>query len=313
MSRQHASGSSGAHDHFHAPTQDRQRLVLATLVIAVFVVVQGIGVLLSGSLALLADTGHMASDLIALIVSLIAAQVALRPATSRHTYGFRRFEVFGAGINAVLLVIAGIAIAIGGVLRLFAETQPEIDSVPMLIVAIAGLVANLVALAVLHGGQGASMNVRGAYLHVLGDSIGSVLVIAAAVVIWTTGFVEADAIASLVIAALIIPRGLALLWQVQRVLSESAPDPVEVERMREHLLASPGVLAVHDMHAWQLTEGELIVTAHVQVDGLVFTEGRVSAVLTELSGCLDTHFGVRHTTLQLEPAGYLAREAHLHD
>lgn len=307
-----APGHGHDHDGIAPPTRDHNRLLIAIVIIGVFVVVQFVGALTSGSLALLADTGHMLSDLVALVVALIASIIALRPPTERHTYGFRRFEVFGAAVNGALLLVAGIAIVAGGIGRLLSGEAPEVHSLPMLVVAVVGLGANLAALAVLHGGQAGSMNVRGAYLHVLGDSLGSVLVIVAAVVILATGFTPADAIASLLIAAIIIPRALGLLWQVQRVLSESAPDPEQLRRIREHLLGTEGVLAVHDVHAWQLTPGELVFSAHVAVTDEVFAEGRAGALLQELSGCLHEHFGVAHATFQLEPQEHGATEAHTH-
>lgn len=304
------------HDHSHAAhAANRTRLGVAIGIIGVFLVVQVIGGLLSGSLALLADAGHMAGDLLGLVLALGAAVVAARPATDRQTYGFRRFEVFGALANGVILVVVAVAVTAGAIGRLLAGGEGEAHEVaggPMLAVAIAGLVANLVALFVLRGGAKDSINLRGAYLEVLGDTLGSALVIVAAVVIVTTGWDAADPIASLLIAALILPRALMLLRDVMRVLSQSAPAETDVAEIRDHLLGTPGVVAVHDVHVWAITTGAHVFSAHVEVEPAVFAEGRVGALLDELGGCLSDHFDVAHSTFQLEPEGRAGREPQLH-
>lgn len=305
-----------AHDHStnHA---DRTRLGIAIGIIATFLVVQVVGGLLSGSIALLADAGHMSSDLIGLVVALFAAVVAARPATDRQTYGFRRFEVFGALVNGVILVVVAVTVAVGAIGRLMgdlgASGEPhEVEGVPMLVVAVVGLAANIAAMLVLRGGSNNSINLRGAYLEVLGDTIGSVLVIVAAVVILATGWDAADPIASLGIAALILPRALMLLRDVMRVLSESAPADTDVAEIRDHLLGTPGVVAVHDVHVWAITSGSPVFSAHVEVEPAVFESGRAGTLLDELGGCLSEHFDVEHSTFQLEPAGHAGREHEAH-
>lgn len=296
-----------SHDHAHdARAAGRRRLVVAIAILAVFLVVQVVGGLLSGSLALLADAGHMAGDVLGLVIALGAALVAARPATDRQTYGFRRFEVFGALANGVLLVAVAVTVTVGAIARLVSGAEGEAHEVAggtMLVVAIAGLVANIMALLVLRGGAKDSINLRGAYLEVLGDAIGSVMVIIAALVIVATGWNAADPIASLAIAALILPRALFLLRDVMRVLSQSTPAETDVAEIRDHILETPGVVAVHDVHVWAITTGAHVFSAHVEVEPSVFAEGRVSALLDELGGCLDEHFDVEHSTFQLEPAG----------
>lgn len=296
-----------SHDHSHdAHAANRTRLGVAIAIIGAFLVVQVVGGLLSGSLALLADAGHMAGDLLGLVLALGAAVVAARPATDRQTYGFRRFEVFGALANGVLLVVVAVTVSAGAIARLLSGAQGEAHEVaggPMLAVAVAGLVANVVALVVLRAGANDSINLRGAYLEVLGDTLGSALVIAAAVVILTTGWAAADPIASLAIAALIVPRAVMLLRDVMRVLSQSAPAETDVAEIRDHILGTPGVVSVHDVHVWAITTGAHVFSAHVEVEPDVFASGRTGELLDALGGCLSEHFDVEHSTFQLEPAG----------
>lgn len=298
-----------SHDHGHGA--NRTRLTIAIAIVAVVLVVEAAGAWLSGSLALLADAGHMLSDLTGLIVALIATVVAARPATDRQTFGYRRAEVFGALVNGIILMVVAVGVAIGAVGRLVGG-EADVHSVPMLIVAVIGLVANLGALLLLRPSAGHSINMRGAYLEVLGDLIGSAMVIAAALVILMTGFVQADAIASLLIAALIVPRAFLLLRDVMRVLSESAPADTDVEEIRDHIRGTPGVVEVHDVHVWAITSGAPVFTAHVVVEQSVFREGRTGLLLDELSGCLAKHFDVEHSTFQLEPAEHADHEDEFH-
>ena len=303
------------HAHTHGATANRTRLWVAFAIIAVFLVVQVIGAAVSGSLALLADAGHMTSDLIGLVVALVAAMVAARPATDRQTYGYRRAEVLGALVNGVILIVVAVSVGVSAVGRLMTGAEGEahdVQGVPMLVVAVLGLAANVAAMLVLRGGAKDSINLRGAYLEVLGDLVGSVLVIVAAVVIVTTGFDAADPIASIAIAVLIVPRAVSLLRDVMHVLFESAPADTDVAEIREHLLETRGVVAVHDVHVWQITSGSPVFSAHVEVEPEVFESGRAGELLDELGGCLSDHFDVAHSTFQLEPAGRAEQEQHRH-
>jgi cobalt-zinc-cadmium efflux system protein len=302
---------SGSHDHGAAVT-DRRRLVIAIAITASVLVVEVVGALVSGSLALLADAGHVTSDLLGLGIALVATVVAARPATDRHTFGFQRGEVLGALVNGLILAVVGAYVAVQGVQRLLAPEGPEVDGGVMLLAAGIGLVANVAALVVLRGGAGRSIGLRGAYLEVLGDAFGSVATIVAGVVIALTGFGRADAIASLVIAALIVPRAAVLLRDVVRVLTESTPVGTEPERIRAHLLETPGVTAVHDVHVWAITSGSPVFTAHVVVEQEVFREGRTGELLDRLAGCLDDHFDVEHSTFQLEPEEHAGHEHRHH-
>jgi len=301
--------------HDHAPAgirsaSNRRLLAVSLTLTATVMVVQIVGAILSGSLALLADAAHMFADSSALVIALIASIVAARPADARNTYGYQRAEVFGALINAVILIALCTWIAIEGVSRLLDPGQVEVAGTLMLIVATVGLVANAVSLYLLSAAQRTSINVRGAYLEVLGDLIGSAVVIVAALVIALTGWMPADAVASLVIAVMIVPRAVSLLREVFSVLSERAPRGTDVGQIRDHILAAPGVVDVHDVHVWQLTRGAPVFTAHVVVDAAAFEQGRAAGLLGELQGCLASHFDVEHSTFQLEPAGHTDHDTH---
>ncbi len=213
-------------------------------------------------------------------------------------------------MNGVILIVLSVWVAVEGVRRLMDPGEVEVAGGLMLVVAIVGLIANGVAMWLLSAAQRRSINVRGAYLEVLGDLIGSAVVIIAAIVIVTTGWMAADAIASLVIAAMIIPRAISLLREVVSVLAESTPAGMHVEEIREHILSTPGVVDVHDVHVWQLTRGAPVFSAHVVVDGAALSDGRSGAILGKLQGCLAEHFDVEHSTFQLEPAGHVEHDAH---
>jgi len=297
--------------HDHGRTANRNRLLIAIGIVAVVLVVEVLGAWLSGSLSLLADAGHMLSALAGLLIALVATIVAARPATDRQTFGYRRMEVFGALLNGLILVVVAVFVTIGAIGRLVGG-ETEVHSIPMLIVASIGLVANLGALLLLRPAAEHSINMRGAYLEVFGDLVGSATVIVAAVVIMLTGFAPADAIASLLIAALIVPRAFVLLRDVVRVLSEAAPADTDVAEIRDHILGTRGVVAVHDVHVWAITSGAPVFSAHVVCEPVVFREGRTGTLLDELSGCLAKHFDVEHSTFQLEPAEHAAHEDEFH-
>jgi cobalt-zinc-cadmium efflux system protein len=305
------------HDHAHGGggirgSGNRRLLAISLGITSVVMLVQVVGALLSSSLALLADAAHMLTDVAALIIALIASAVAARPANERSTFGYRRAEVFGALANGVILIVLSIGVAWEAVRRLIEPGETEVAGGLMLVVATVGLVANGIAMWLLGEAQRTSINVRGAYLEVLGDLIGSAAVILAAIVILTTGWMPADALASLFIAAMIVPRAIGLLREVASVLSEAAPKGMEVAEIRDHLLGARGVQDVHDVHVWQLTRGAPVFSAHVVVDEAVLTGDRAGRLLVELQGCLADHFDVEHSTIQLEPAGHADRDEAMH-
>ncbi|SEN15068.1 cobalt-zinc-cadmium efflux system protein [Cryobacterium luteum] len=284
---------------------------IAIGIVAAVLLLEVIGAWLTGSLALLADAGHMLSDLLGLIVALTATMVAARPATDRATFGFQRAEVFGALINGLILIVVAGVVSVAAITRLISASDAEVLGTPMLVVAVIGLAANLAAMVLLRPAAAKSINMRGAYLEVLGDALGSVAVIVAAIIILTTGFAQADAVASLVIAGMIVPRAYLLLRDVVRVFSQSTPADTDVTEIRRHLLGTAGVVAVHDVHVWAMTSGAHVFTAHIVVEPTVLAAG-TDALLDELCGCLAVHFDVAHSTFQLEPAEHAEHEDHQH-
>lgn len=301
------------HDHTQGMTgtgKHRKRLIIVLSITLSVVVIQVAGAALSGSLALLADAGHMLSDAAGVFIALLASWIATRPATDQRTYGYQRAEILAALANALILIVIAVIIALEA-FRRFGET-PEIRTDTMLIAAIIGAVANGVSLLILRGGQEESLNLRGAYLEVLGDLLGSLAVIAAALVIMFTGFTAADPIASILIAAMILPRAWSLLKDVVDVLLEATPKGVDVGMIREHILAVEGVQSVHDIHIWTITSGVPVFSAHVVVDDHALSPESADRILDRMQRCLGSHFDTEHCTFQLEPASHQAHEAHQH-
>lgn len=303
-----AMTSHGSAGHSHGADASRRRLIAALVITAGFAVAEVVGALFTGSLTLLADAGHMISDSVGLGIALVALAVAARPATDRATFGFRRAEVFGALINSLLLLGIAVFVGVEAVSRLVGPEDEQVLALPMLVVAAAGLCANLASLLILRGGKDSSINMRGAYLEVLGDLLGSAAAIIAAVVILTTGFAPADSIASLAVALMILPRALSLLRDVIGVLNQSVPVGTSVDEIRQHILATPGVVDVHDVHVWAITTGAPVFTAHVVVEPVLFESGGVDRLLDDLGGCLADHFDVEHSTFQIEPADHVDHE-----
>jgi cation diffusion facilitator family transporter len=301
MSQGHAT-AAGAH---------RNRLLLALIIAFGVLVVQLVGAWLSGSLALLADAGHVLADAGGVALALVATTLAQRPPSVRRTFGWQRLEILAAAVNAVLLLGVAGFVLVEGVRRL--SDSPEVEPVPMLVVAVIGLVANGVAMALLHRGQGESMNVRGAYLEVLADLLGSVAVVIAAGVVLATGWYGADPVASILIGLFILPRTWLLLREALDVLLEAAPRDVDLGEIRRHMIDVDGVLDVHDLHAWTITSGLPVLSAHVVVSERVLADGHGGLVLDRLGNCLSSHFDVEHSTFQLEAAGHRAHEGVTHD
>lgn len=296
---------------------DGRRLLVA-LVVTVGVGVSGaVGAVLTGSLALLADLGHQVTDVAALVAAVVAARLAQRPPSARRTFGLGRSEVLGAGVNALVLLALTVWVAIEGVSRLVAPGGgPEVPGVGLLVFGGVGLVGNLVSLVVLTRGGGtssANLNVRGAALHVLGDALGSLAVLAAAAVVLTTGWPYADTVASLVIVAILLPRTVALLREAGHVLLEGTPSGIDVDEVHAALAAVPGVDEVHDLHVWSINDRHPAMSAHLVVDPAVVSEGRArvcgeGGVLDAASTVLRERFGLHHSTLQVEEYDHAAHE-----
>lgn len=303
MGAGHGHGPSA---HAVGRSEDRRRLRLVLLVALSVMVLQLVGAWMSGSLALLADAGHMLADAAAVGLALSASYVASRPATMRRTFGLHRAEILAALVNAVLLLGLCAYLVWTGVRRLFDPVEVEADV--MLGFAVVGLAANAISLALLARRQGTSLNMRGAYLEVLSDLLGSVAVVVAALVVLSTGFTGADPIASLLIAALVLPRSLTLLREATDVLLEATPRHVDLREVEEHLGAVPGVVDVHDLHAWTISSGLPVLSAHVTVTDEVLAERGVGPLLDEFSNCVAGHFDVDHATFQIEPESHRAHE-----
>jgi cation diffusion facilitator family transporter len=303
------------HGHSHAPTTaggaHRRRLVVVLGLTLAVLVAEVVGAVLSGSLALLADAGHMATDAAGLALALAAVSLAQRPARGRRTFGWQRVEILAAVANGMLLLAVAAYVLIEAIRRI--GQPPEIGAGLMLVVASVGLVVNLGSLLVLHGGKDASLNMRGAYLEVLADALGSVAVIVAAVVIATTGWTPADIVASAVIGCLVVPRAWHLLREALDVLLEAAPRGGDLQDVRAHILGVDGVLDVHDLHAWTITSGLPVLSAHVVVTDEALAAGHGGRVLDALCSCLGEHFDLEHCTFQLEAAAHAGHEAPVHD
>jgi cobalt-zinc-cadmium efflux system protein len=270
------------------------RLAWVLALTITFLVVEVIGGLWTGSLALLADAGHMLTDVGGLVLSLVAVWFAQRPPSASNTYGYYRMEILAALANGLVLFGVAAVILYEAYRRIWAP--PEILAGPMLLIAVLGLAVNLVGMWLLHRGAGESLNLRGAYLEVLGDALGSIGVILAAVIIQTTGLTLADPIISAGIGLFILPRTWGLMRQAVHVLMEGVPPHLDPPTIERAMRASHGVRAVHDLHVWTLTSGRDALSAHVRVDDLA--DGR--HVLGDLQQVLHDRFGIEHVTIQLE-------------
>ncbi len=300
---------SGGHSHGHAHGAGRatsqRRLVVAFALAVLVLVAEVVGGLLSGSVALLADAAHVATDAAGVGLALFAARMAARPATLERTFGWQRLEVLAAAANAALLLAVTGWVLVEAVRRL--DEPADVQTGLMIVVALGGTAANALSLWVLSGADTSSLNVRGAYLEVLADLLGSGAVVVAALVIRYTGFDRADAVVAILIALAVLPRTAKLLREAVDVLLEATPRGVDLAQVREHLLEVDGVLDVHDLHAWTITSGLPVLSAHVVVEDPTVTGGN-GPVLDALGVCLRGHFDVDHSTFQLEPAGHRQHE-----
>jgi cobalt-zinc-cadmium efflux system protein len=289
-----------------ATGRHRGRLATVLVITAGIAVAEVCGALVSGSLVLLADAAHMAADAAGVGLSLLAAYVAARPTSDRWTFGYARAEILAATVNALLLFGMAVFILIEGARRL--ASPPAVEPGLMIAFGAVALAGNAVSLLLLRHGQAESLNVRGAFLEVASDTFGAIAVIGTGVVVAATGFTRADAIASMAVALLILPRAWRLLRDAVDVLLEASPRGIDLTEVRTHLTALDGVMGVHDLHAWTITSGLPVLSAHVVVDPGVLANGRSAAMLDALQGCLHGHFDVEHSTFQLEPASHAGHE-----
>lgn len=310
QSRGHA-----AHDHALGAGASRRRLAIAFGLILTTVLAQLVGAVLTGSLALLVDVVHGLTDSAGLLLALVAAVLMDRPPNARRTWGLARVEVLAAGAQAAILLGIGVYALVEGARRLTADAPPDVPGRLLLIFGVIGLVANLLALLVLSGGRDANLNMRAAFLEVLMDALGTVAVIAGAVVIMVTGWTRADAVAGIVIALLIIPRAIAILREAGSVLLESVPPGLDLDEVRAHLLQLDHVVGVHDLHASRIGTKLPVLSAHVVVADSCFHDGHAPRMLDALQECVAEHFevSIEHSTFQLEPVGHLEHEPGRHE
>ncbi|MEV8031550.1 cation diffusion facilitator family transporter [Streptomyces sp. NPDC086182] len=306
------------HDHGHAhgtppagtaTAAYRGRLRVALAITLTVMVVEIFGGVLADSLALVADAAHMATDALGLGMALLAIHFAARPPSEKRTFGYARAEILAALANCLLLLVVGGYVFVEAIQRFI--TPADTNGGLTIVFGVIGLVANTISLTLLMRGQKDSLNVRGAFLEVAADALGSAAVIVAAVVIMTTGWQAADPIASIAIALMIVPRTWKLLQETLDVLLEAAPKGVDMADVRAHILALDGVEDIHDLHAWTITSGMPVLSAHVVVSSDVLNAIGHEKVLHELQGCLGVHFDVEHCTFQLEPSGHAEHEARL--
>jgi cobalt-zinc-cadmium efflux system protein len=292
---------ANAHDHSHphadARSANRRRLLLALCLALAYAVIELIGGLWTGSLALLADSLHMASDVAALALSMLAVWMASRPASSRRTFGNSRVEILAALANGVALGVVAVFISVHAVERFLEPTEVAGDGV--VAVAFGGLVINLIGLWILEGGRSESLNVRGAFLHVLSDTLASVGVILAGAGVWLLGWLWLDPAVSMIVSVLVLFSAWSLVRETLDVLMETAPSHLDPEEIRDALVAVDGVTSVHCLHVWTIGSGEVSLSSHLVTDPAPAPE----QVLQQVRERLGEAFGISHTTIQIEPSG----------
>jgi cobalt-zinc-cadmium efflux system protein len=296
MSNHHQIPHTHAHDHALEISADSTRRVFwAMLLTGSFMLAEVAGGVLSGSLALLADAGHMLSDFVSLLLSWVAFRLSTRQADLRRTYGYHRFQVLAAFVNGLSLLAIATWICIEAVTRFFKPV--DVLAGPMLIIAVLGLVINLMAFRILQRGHQDNLNLRSAMLHVLGDILGSVAAIAASLIILYGGWMQADPLLSILAALLIVKAGYSIVKQSGHILLQGAPEQVDPNTIREVITGHvPGAIDVHHIHIWSLTNEHLILTLHVRVADVPTSHG----ILISIHNVLKDHLGISHATVQIE-------------
>ncbi len=305
-----AGATDGAHGHGVTAGADTRYLLVALALIATYMVAEVVAAIVSGSLALLADAGHMLTDVAALAASVWAARLATRPAAGAWTFGLKRAEILSAAGNGVTLVAIGAVIAVEALRRLF--SPPDVAGGVVLAVALVGAAVNVVATLVLARANRSSLNVRGAFAHLLTDLYAFLGTALAGLVIVLSGWTRADAVASLLVSGLMLHAAWGLLRDAGRILLEGAPDDVALDEVRAHLTEVEHVLDVHDLHVWTVTSGLPVLSVHVVLESHCFTDGHAPQVLDTLQACLVGHFDVEHSTFQLETAEHVEHERASH-
>lgn len=288
------------HDHAWKRAANARRLGIVLGLTGIYMLAEVAGGLLANSLALLADAGHMLSDAGALALSMFAIWIAQRPPNPKRTYGYYRVEILAALMHAALLLAMAIFILTEAVERI--SHPPEVRGPLMLAVAAGGLAVNVFGLMILRGGTEENLNVRGAWLHVMTDALGSVGAMLSAGAVWAFDFRAADPIASILISALVVYSSWPLLKQAVAILMESAPGHIDVDAVRDAMAATPGVVGVHDLHVWTITQGLECLSGHVVTQ----PEGNHQELLAALRVVLHERFGIDHVTIQIELVGCAA-------
>ena len=282
-----------SHAHHNS---NMRRVIIALVLTGTFMVVEVVGGILSGSLALLADAGHMLTDTMALALAAVAFQVSKRPADTTLTYGYQRFQILAAFVNGLSLLFIVGWILYEAINRFIAPQ--EVMGETMLVVAVAGLVVNIISFTVLHGGDRDNLNIRGAALHVAGDLLGSVAAIVAAVVIIYTGWMQIDPLLSIAVAILILKSAWVLVKRSAHVLLEGAPEWLDIDTMREHLIGKvPEVASIHHVHVWGLTPQDLMLTMHVCVST---QPANPTDIIRRVKAQLREEYGIGHSTIEIE-------------
>lgn len=290
------------HDHSHVHTNNSKRLTIAILLTGSFLVAEVIGGILTNSLALLSDAAHMFTDVMALIIALMAIKIGRRPADKQRTFGYRRFEILAAAFNAAVLLLVAFYIMFEAYRRF--QNPPEIATTGMLAVAVLGLIINLISMRVLAGGD-ESLNIRAAYMEVFADMVSSIGVIAAAIIIRVTGWWQVDPILAVLIGLWVMPRAWRLLKESVNILLEGVPRGVAMQQLHDELAAIPTVREVHDLHVWSVTTGQNSLTAH-----LVVTEHPADDGLVRAAHEVAARHGITHTSFQVELDACAVHETH---
>ena len=299
----HAGHSHGGHAHNHAAGASSRMLGIALALTGTFLIVELVGAYLFNSLALLSDAAHMFTDAAALAIALAAVKIGQRPADERRTFGYRRFEIPAAAFNALLLFAVAAFVLWEGVSRLMVA-QP-VESQGMLVIAVAGLVVNLIAMRLLSAGKEQSLNVKGAYLEVWADMLGSAGVVAAAIVIMLTGWTWVDPIVAIAIGLWVLPRTWILLKDTTQILLEGVPAHLKLADIRTAIADAPGVGGVHDLHVWSMSSNDVSLSAHV-----VLAEGaEAETVRRGVAALLHDRFEIEHVTIQTELEACVAHES----
>ena len=296
------------HPHDGAPSveTDRRMLSVSLALLAAFMAFEVAAAIVANSLALLADAGHMLVDIGAIAGSLIAIRLAARPETGSHTYGLKRAEILAAAANGLALLVVAAVVGFEAIVRLV-HPGPVRGGV-LIVVAVIGVAVNHTATYLMSRANRRSLNIEGAFRHILTDLYGFTGTLVAGIVIVLGGFNRADAVASLLVVVLMLKASVQLLRPALRILLEATPDDIDLEEVRRHLLELPEVKSVHDLHAWTLTSSLPILTAHVVVTDDCLNTGEAGRVLDHLQDCLAGHFDVAHSTLQFEAAGHIEHE-----